>query len=95
MCYNDGEGNDCVIIDVTYVDDECIIVVATVPETYDQRIRLVCRTLRRVFFDFGFDINWKRGSIEKSSFREYDNLGLRLHWSAYRSNKHKGKAELE
>ena len=53
-----------VILDVTFVYDEAIAIVATVPATLTANLTIAVRELRKTFSKYGLLINWKPGKTE-------------------------------
>ena len=58
------EHSEAIVLDVTFVDDEAIAVVATVPRTMTSKIKLVINVLKQTFTEFGMTINWSPGKTE-------------------------------
>jgi hypothetical protein len=52
------------ILDATFVDDQCVILVASSPECLDRAIKILLRVIVNVFSVFALDINWGRGKTE-------------------------------
>ena len=59
-----GEVAGAIILDVTFVDDEAVVVTASVPATMASRFRRVVEILTQVFEHYGMTINWKPGKTE-------------------------------
>ena len=57
-------GDEVPIIDVTFVDDEAIIFMATFPATLDKHLRFAIAKIVEVFSSFGLKINWSKGKTE-------------------------------
>ena len=60
------EDSEEVVFDVTFVDDEAIVLTAAVPKTLKRKFERVVNLLVKTFAFFGFTINWKPGKTEAS-----------------------------
>ena len=57
--------NDTVpVVDVTFVDDEAIVIMASVPATLNKYVDLALKMLIQTFEKYNILINWKRGKTE-------------------------------
>ena len=52
------------VLDCTFVDDEAIALIASVPDTLCRHLATVLRLLKDAFETFGFEINWTPGKTE-------------------------------
>ena len=59
-----GGASDHACVEVTYVDDEAIMLAATSPSTLLKAIDVLMKVLLDTFTAFGFHINWSAGKTE-------------------------------
>ena len=52
------------LVEVTFVDDEAVGIVASSPATLDKAIDVIVASLRAAFTAFNLNINWKQGKSE-------------------------------
>ena len=57
-------GQEMIVFDVTFVDDEAIVVTASVPATLARKLRRAVQILIETFEHYGMSINWKPGKTE-------------------------------
>eukprot|EP00973_Karenia_brevis_P042286 5852134-Karenia_brevis.AAC.1 len=60
----DKDDSATTVVEVTYVDDEAIMLAATSPKALNRAIATLLEVLVDVFRKFGFRINWKEGKTE-------------------------------
>ena len=56
--------HETIVFDVTFVDDEAIVITAAVPETLANKFRCAVQLLIEAFDRYGMCINWKPGKTE-------------------------------
>jgi len=61
---NGEEDEDAIVFDITFVDDEAVILTAAVPKTLIKKLEEAIKILVRVFGYYGMRINWKPGKTE-------------------------------
>ena len=52
------------IVDVTFVDDEALMVTAGTPAALTKAVTELLEVVTEIFLDFGLSLNWKRGKSE-------------------------------
>eukprot|EP00973_Karenia_brevis_P081305 11271377-Karenia_brevis.AAC.1 len=55
---------DCIVFDVTFVDDEALVVTATLPKTMLSKLHTAVCLLIDAFEHYGMTVNWKPGKTE-------------------------------
>ena len=61
---DDDKTKDAVVLDVTFVDDEAIAVLASVPATLTQKLSRIITALRAAFAEFGMTILFPPGQYK-------------------------------
>ena len=61
---NGDDAHRVIVFDVTFVDDEAIVITASVPATLITKFRRAVELLIEVFEYYGMSINWKPGKTE-------------------------------
>ena len=59
-----AEGIETIVFDVTFVDDEAIVITAAVPRTLVSKFDRAVELLVEAFDHYGMSINWKPGKTE-------------------------------
>lgn len=76
--------NDAEVIDVTFVDDECVLLSASNGALLDKAIDLLLSSIASSFAKFALDINWGKGKSE--CFVKYRGTNATWHYSNHRCN---------
>ena len=61
---NTDRVQETIVFDVTFVDDEAIVITASVPTTLTRKFRRAVQLLIETFERYGMSINWKPGKTE-------------------------------